>query len=231
MIEYRDDSSVILVKSNATDIDVARAAWVSTAGADAREKDGARVPGLINFLMRERHGTPFENAGNFVFLITTPIFVIREFHRHRIGWSYNELSGRYTELKPVFYLPNRHRKILQTGKVGSYHFELGVPDQYDLIEISTKEVCEKSWARYQQMISAGIAKEVARMVLPLNIYSTFYASCNARSLMNFLSLRTSEDGSGPLAEIEAVARDMENYFASTMPHTYKSWAENGRVAP
>ena len=104
-IIFRDDMSVELVKSSASDADVIWAARVSTAGDKSLEDvgaDAAKSEGLINYLARERHGSPFEHT-SMTFFISAPIFVFREFMRHRIA-SYNEESGRYRELKPVFYI-------------------------------------------------------------------------------------------------------------------------------
>lgn len=232
-VEFRDDVTVDLVQVLATDLQVARAAWVSTKGPDAREAEG-RVDGLINYLMRERHGSPFEH-NMFTFHIECPIFVTREFFRHRIGWSYNEWSGRYDVMRPVFYAPRRNRKLVQIGKNGSYTFEPGTDEQYELTTRGVRVMSEAAWQTYQNLLDAGVAKEVARDVLPLNIYTSFYATCNARSLMSFLSLRTEHEDatfvSHPLDEIQLVADKMEWLFSKEMPITYAAYVNNGRVAP
>lgn len=232
-IEFRDDVTVDLVQSNASDLQVARAAWVSTKGRDAREAEG-RIEGLINYLARERHGSPFEH-NMFTFFIECPIFVTREFFRHRIGWSYNEWSGRYDVMRPVFYVPRRERKLVQIGKNGQYTFEPGTDEQYKLVNLKMRNASIDSWNDYQDMLDAGVAKEVARDVLPLNIFTSFYATCNARSLMSFLALRTEDESatfvSHPLDEIQLVANKMEALFAETMPITHEAWNKNGRVAP
>lgn len=232
-IQYRNDVDVWLETSNATDLSVARAAWVSTKGRDAREAEG-RIDGLINYLMREKHGSPFEH-NTFTFFIECPIFVTREFFRHRVGWSYNEWSGRYDLMRPIFYVPRRERKLVQIGKNGSYTFEPGTDEQHWFADDTLKTSARKSWNHYQEMLNEGIAKEVARDVLPLSIYTSFYATCNARSLMNFLSLRTENEQatfvSRPLDEIQLVADQMEDIFAEQMPITYEAWNRNGRVAP
>lgn len=233
-INLRSDVKVELVQVCATDLQVARAAWVSTKGEKALDADSERIDGLINFLMRDKHGSPFEH-NMFTFFINCPIFVIREFHRHRAGWSYNEMSGRYTKLLPDFYVPDGDRNLTQTGKPGQYVFTPGTDEQYLLAAGAIASIAECAWHDYEEMLDADIAKEVARMCLPLNIYSSFYATCNARSLMHFLSLRTENAGatyvSHPQKEIQLVSEKMEKIFSEEMPITYKAWNANGRVAP
>jgi thymidylate synthase (FAD) len=224
---------VDLIQSMGSDEMVARSAWVSTQGADARTKNADKIQGLINYLMRERHGTPFESNA-FTFFIRAPLFVVREFQRHRIA-SYNEESGRYTQLKPEFYVPHATRKLVQKGKPGAYTFDFGSSDQHDTVAASTRLVSQYAYDAYETMLDAGVAKEVARMILPLNIYSSFYCTMNARALMNFLSLRIEDENSSyvshPQIEIQQVAEQMEEIFKKFMPITWNAWNNNGRVAP
>ena len=233
---FRDDMSVELVKSSASDADVIWAARVSTAGDKSLEDvgaDPAKSEGLINYLARERHGSPFEHT-SMTFFISAPIFVFREFMRHRIA-SYNEESGRYRELKPVFYIPSKERKLVQIGKAGAYTFVDGTPEQFDITVAAIKETCNLAYANYQKMLDAGVAREVARAVLPVTLYSSMYVTMNARALMNFLSLRTAREGSHfpsyPQREIEMVAEKMEAHFAKLMPITYGAFQKSGRIAP
>ena len=235
-IIFRDDMSVELVKSSASDADVSWAARVSTAGDKSLEDvgaDPAKSEGLINYLARERHGSPFEHT-SMTFFISAPIFVFREFMRHRIA-SYNEESGRYRELKPVFYIPSKERKLVQIGKAGAYTFVDGTPEQFDITVAAIKETCNLAYANYQKMLDAGVAREVARAVLPVTLYSSMYVTMNARALMNFLSLRTAREGSHfpsyPQREIEMVAEKMEAHFAKLMPITYGAFQKSGRIAP
>jgi thymidylate synthase (FAD) len=235
-IIFRDDMSVELVKSSASDADVIWAARVSTAGDKSLEDmgaDPAKSEGLINYLARERHGSPFEHT-SMTFFISAPIFVFREFMRHRIA-SYNEESGRYRELKPVFYIPSKERKLVQIGKAGAYTFVDGTPEQFDITVAAIKETCNLAYANYQKMLVAGVAREVARAVLPVTLYSSMYVTMNARALMNFLSLRTAREGSHfpsyPQREIEMVAEKMEAHFAKLMPITYGAFQKSGRIAP
>lgn len=235
-ISFRSDVTVELVRASAGDADVVFAARVSTAGEQSLadvEADAAGSKGLINYLMRERHGSPFEH-NSMTFFVQAPIFVWREHMRHRIA-SYNEESGRYRELKPVFYIPARDRNIVQVGKTGAYEFLPGESAQYDLIEAQMRDACTQAYGAYQEMLAAGVAREVARMVLPVSIYSSAYVTLNARSLMNFLSLRRKAEGSTypsyPQREIEMVAEAYEDAWARLMPLTHAAFVANGRVAP
>ena len=235
-IIFRDDMTVELVKSSASDADVIWAARVSTAGETTLEKVGEsseRDAGLINYLARERHGSPFEHT-SMTFFVSAPIFVFREFMRHRIA-SYNEESGRYRELRPVFYIPNKDRKLVQVGKTGAYTFVEGTPEQLDITVNAIKETCILAYENYQKILASGVAREVARAVLPVTLYSSMYVTMNARALMNFLSLRTSSEGSHfpsyPQREIEMVAEKMEKHFAELMPMTYAAFQKSGRIAP
>ncbi|MFC9891456.1 FAD-dependent thymidylate synthase [Streptomyces pilosus] len=234
---FRSDVTVQLVKQTASDADVLFAARVSTQGEQSLDeigKDPERSKGLINYLMRDRHGSPFEH-NSMTFLISAPIFVFREFMRHRVGWSYNEESGRYRELEPVFYTPGPDRKLVQEGRPGKYVFVEGTAEQYDRVEVDVRYACRVAYESYQSMLAAGVAREVARSVLPVGLYSSMYATCNARSLMHFLGLRTTHPDAAtpsfPQREIEMVGEAMEAEWAKLMPITYAAFNANGRIAP
>lgn len=241
-VQFRSDVTVELVRSSAADSDVLFAARVSTQGEQTlesalanenAEETAKRDRGLINYLMRDRHGSPFEHT-SMTFYVQAPIFVFREFMRHRIA-SYNEESGRYKELNPVFYVPGDDRNLVQTGKPGAYDFLPGSAEQVALVQQESRTASVNAYESYQRMLEAGVAREVARIVLPLNIYSSMYVTMNARALMNFLSLRTKREGthfpSFPQREIEMCAEKMEEFWAALMPHTYEAFNKNGRVAP
>jgi thymidylate synthase (FAD) len=135
----------------------------------------------------------------------------------------------------VFYIPDAERKLIQIGKTGAYEFIAGSDEQYRVTYDSIKESSVASYGYYQDMLNEGVAREVARAVLPVNIYSSMFVTMNARALMNFLSLRTMREGtkfpSFPQREIEMVAEMMENLWAEQMPITYETFNKNGRVAP
>jgi thymidylate synthase (FAD) len=215
-----------------SDDSIIKAMLVSTQGADSL--DATASEGRINFLMKNKHGTPFE-ANAMTFFIEAPIFVFREYHRHRIGFSYSEVSGRYRQLDPTFYIPKEDRNLVQVGKPGAYDFVPGTLEQWQDTERALRSGYEHAFKVYVRLLQNGVAKEVARMVLPVSIYSAMYATCNARSMMAFLSLRTKREESTfpsfPMREIEMVAEQMEDIFKRIFPLTWNAYDQNGRVAP
>lgn len=230
-VTFTSKIDVSLLKWNGRDIDVIRAAQVSTQGADSLM--GGTSAGLIDYLVRNRHGSPFEH-GSMTFLVRAPIFVWREHHRHRVGFSYNEESARYRELEGVFYIPETARE--QIGKPGHYTItDTGNPDLTNYMQSEMRIQSDRAYAAYQKMLGSGVAREMARMVLPVNIMSSCFVTCNARSMMNFLSLRVdSADAryvSKPQREIQMVAEQYENHFSRLYPLTWQSFVKNGRVAP
>lgn len=231
-LEYRMGSTVTLQQQSGSDAFICQAARVSTLGTASVGTEEAR--GLIRYLMRKRHGSPFEH-GSMTVLVRTPIFVAREFMRHRIGMSYNEWSARYSELEPAFYLPHPDRKIVQVGKAANYELVEGTPEQYELLYDAHDTVYVTAWSEYQSMLEAGIAKEVARNVLPVGIFTSFYVTFNPRSIMSFLSLRTvgllAKFPSTPLAEIREVGEQIDYLFAEYWPITHAAFREYGSVSP
>jgi thymidylate synthase (FAD) len=231
-IRLSSQLTVELVKTDFSDEWPCFSAWTSTRGDEATPEARA---GLINRLIKDRHGTPFEHM-DITFRVTAPIFVWREHHRHRMA-SYNEESGRYKKLAPVFYLPDDTRPLVAVPgtKQMDYITARGSTDQHHLIEGAFRATCESSYRAYEAMLDAGILREVARMVLPVNIMSTCIVKMNARALMNFLSLRVdSPDAtfpSKPMREINIVADAYEQHFAAHAPMTHQAFIDNGRVAP
>lgn len=233
-----DDVEVKLIAHTGDDRSIIAAAKVSTQGADSLDSlEQEAKEGLINYLMRNRHGTPFEHAA-MTFFIKAPIFVFREFHRHRIGWSYNEESARYKQLEPEFYAPAFYRpgQMQQPGgKPGQYEYLDASRSEHEFLVDQLHDVYHHAYTCYERMLSRGVAKEVARMCLPVGIFSSMYATCNPRSLMAFLSLRTKDTRahypSKPQWEINRVASLMELEFQRLFPTTYATYCANGRVAP
>lgn len=223
---------------------VVAAARVSTSGEEAlKYADPTFMQGegygLIKYLMKHRHGTPFEHSA-ITFFVHAPIFVWREWHRHRIA-SYNEESGRYKQLEPVFYLPPSSRPMF---KIDDWK-----PGRPKFLSIETDDHCDKyaklcnnlrdsylvGYANYEENLRMGFDPGLARDCLPVGIYSSCWVTINPRALMGFLSLRTHEPDalfvSYPLYEMEVAARKVETIFAQYWPLTYKAFNECGRVDP
>lgn len=223
-IDVLDHGFVRLDAAVADDLSVVNAARVSF-GARVEEMD-ERNAGLVRFLMRERHGTPFEH-NFFRFHIKAPLFVTREWQRHRVG-SFNERSGRYSELPDEFYVPAADDVRTQVGKPGAYTFEQMPADVAEQVRTGIEESYAAAYRSYQELLAAGVAKEVARSVLPVGLYTEFYWSVNARSLMNFLSLRNAPTAQ---LEIRRYAEAAERHFEQAMPITHAAFVAQGRTAP
>ncbi|HEV2593494.1 MAG TPA: FAD-dependent thymidylate synthase [Gaiellaceae bacterium] len=222
-IPVLDKGFLALDGAFASDLAVANGARVSfnRASQEMTDKDG----GLIRFLMRDHHGSPFEH-GYFRFIVKAPIFVVREHHRHRAGHSYNEWSGRYAKMDAEFYVPDYVRT--QVGKPGAYTFEPVDPEVRDAARHEIEQQAAEAFAAYERMLELGVAKEVARSVLPLAMYTKYYWSCNPRSLMHFCGLRNSEFAQ---YEIREYAKAAESFLERLMPVTHAAFVANGRVAP
>jgi len=208
----------------ADDLSVVNAARVSFARH--KEAMDASDEGLIRFLMRERHGTPFEH-NSFRFHIRCPIFVAREWFRHRIG-SFNEFSMRYAKATDDFYVPAPEDVRTQVGKPGAYTFETVEPELAESTRERFEAVYRTAYAAYEELVEAGLAREVARCVLPVGAYTEFFWTVNARALMNFVSLRAAETAQ---REIRRYAEAVESFLAERMPVTYEAFVANDRTAP
>jgi thymidylate synthase (FAD) len=239
-VEFSSEMTVKLVRSMADDDTVIQAAQVSSKGENNPD---TVIPRLILALMKGKHGSPFEHNA-FTFFVEAPIFVFREWHRHRIS-SINERSGRYSVMLPKFYVPALDRKMYNVGtkmkpKMVSQADAIDldyISENYDddYVQARVENSAREAWESYEHLLESKVAEEVARIVLPVNAYSQMYWTINARSLMNFLSLRVeSEDSlvkSYPQLEIQMAAEIMEKAFAEKMPATHAAFVENGRVAP
>jgi thymidylate synthase (FAD) len=238
-IRLTDKITVRLVQKMGGDHMVVAAAKVSTTGEEALDfadtgKADANA-GLIDYLMRHRHGTVFEHS-LLTFFVHAPAFVWWEWVRHRIAHSFNLESSRYKKLEPVFWVPPLDRKLLKAPDHKSARPSLvanGTVAFY--AQQSLKLAYQEAFRRYEEMIEVGIANEVARAALGFGVYFSGWVTVNPRSLMAFLSLRTHEPEakfpSYPQAEIEQAARVTEQFLAEGWPLTYASFVKNGRVAP
>jgi thymidylate synthase (FAD) len=244
-MQVLDKGDITLMDFMGGDKSVVGSARVSNGILPERASKGEIADGkLIHYLMKHKHGSPFEHS-YFTFYVKAPLFVIREWQRHRMA-SYNEVSGRYVEfgdqVTADFYVPDQIRVPGTSNKQGSmvpglewfdeqpYAWIGGKPNNWnEEVRKYIIETSERSLERYKKLIHTYmVAKELARMVLPLNIYSEFWFTVNARSLMNFLSLRNSSFAQW---EIREYAKALEGIFSEKMPSTYSAFVINQRVAP
>lgn len=238
MVQFKTTIDVEVIDRMGGDYMVVAAAKVSTTGLAAKQFVNADDNyGLINYLMKHRHGTPFEH-GAITFFVHAPIFVWREWHRHRIGFSYNEESGRYKQLDPIFYLPSRDRPMMKVDgwKPGRPKF-LHCDDDLKFDELcrNLRGQYETAYEAYERNLALGVDPGLARDCLPVGIYSGCWVTCNPRSLMAFLSLRQHRPDarfvSYPLHEINEAADKCEVALKDGWPLTHRAFVENGRVAP
>lgn len=233
-IKYKNYPEVELVDHHGSDASIVAAARVSVVGQKATtEVDADEHAGLIRYLMVHRHGTPFEH-NSMTFRVHAPIFVFREWHRHRV-WSYNEESGRYKQLEPIFHIPAPYRPLVNVGTSARPKMVPGTTEQYEALVERMKQHYRAAYYGYQANLDEGVAKEVAREILPVGIFSTMYATANLRGVLHFLSLRTHDEDaqfvSYPQYEIEQAAHQVEDIVAELFPIAYKCFTETGRVAP
>lgn len=207
------------------DLDIVNAARVSFAAYQSEMDD--KAIGLINYLMKNKHATPFEHV-TFNFYIKCPIFVAREWFRHR--WSsFNEMSMRYYVPQQLdFYLPDQQSLRKQVGKPGHYTFEpiTDINAYSETIQVM-QDLYNAANSAYRRLLEMGVAKEIARSVVPVGQYTEFVWTVNLRSLINFISLRNDEHAQ---KEIRDYAKVIELIFEQTLPISYKAFCENGRVA-
>jgi thymidylate synthase (FAD) len=223
-ISVLDHGFVRLDDSMASDLSVVNGARVSFARHKTEMDESDE--GLIRFLMRDRHGTPFEHNA-FRFHVRAPLFVAREWFRHRVG-SFNEFSMRYAKATDDFYVPEPEDVRSQVGKPGAYSFEPVDPELAERTREELQALYDAAYTTYTRLVEEGVARELARLAMPMGAYTEFYWTVNARSLMNFISLRAAETAQ---REIRRYAEACERFFAEKMPVTHAAFLDSGRVAP
>jgi thymidylate synthase (FAD) len=224
-IELHEHGHVVLEDALGSDLHIVNNARVSFD--QESDEFGPRERGLLGFLMRERHGSPWESVV-FRFDVKAPMFVIREWQRHRVS-SFNEQSARYSEIPDHYYVPAREYLRTQQGKPGAYYFETIADDAVatqaaDLIADSQRA----SFGAYHRLLELGVAKEVARVVMPVGTFSRMKWTVNLRSLFNFLSLRNHEHAQ---REIRDYAQAVEQLARAVCPSAFEAFDEHGRTAP
>lgn len=210
-IDVLDHGFVRLVDYMAGDIDISRAARVSYDAPGRPEDDG-----LIGYLMKNRHTSPFESCV-FTFEVKAPIFVFRQWHRHRT-WSYNEVSARYTELPGEFYIP----ELAQITTQSADNKQMRTEEQNECAEqirVAMICSCRDSMAMYKALLAENCPRELARSVLPVATYSRMFATVDLHNLFHFLRLRLHEHAQYEIrVYAEALLELIEPHVPSAVKH-------------
>lgn len=225
MTQVLDHGHLELISWSGNDATIAHAARASFA-SQGEELAQERVAGMIRFMMDNKHGSVFEHC-TITFEVKAPLVVMREWHRHRTQ-SYNEQSARYSIIPGEFYVPDFIRR--QVGKPGAYTFEPIDPSDplYTGARVRIRQNGEYAYRAYTDLLDRGVAKEQARLVLPVNMYSQMWATANLRNWLKFLELRNSPHA---MYEIRLYAEAIEAELSDIYPATLARFVENGRVAP
>lgn len=207
-IPVLDKGFVTLIDSMGDDRKIVAAARVSY-GSDALKGDEADKK-LLRYLYTHGHTSPFEQV-NFTFLVKLPIFVARQWMRHRT-WSYNEVSGRYTELPDEFYVPTEWRLQDKENKQSSYGHAVTQADYLS--------ACHKAFDIYKLLLADNVGREMARMVLPLSTYTQMYATVDLHNLLHFLKLRLDSHAQ---YEIRQYSQAMLTLITPIVPWSVEIW--------
>ena len=218
-IDVLDHGFVRLVDFMGGDESVVRAARVSYDEEWRAGEDEGSDARLIKYLKKNKHHTPFE-AVAFTFEVKAPIFVFRQWHRHRT-WAYNELSARYRDLPEEIYLPP-FRAQASKNKQGSDGFV--AEGEEAALEEAFKASYKTAFEAYRYALSKGVAREIARSVLPVATYSHMFGTVSLLNLMRFLSLR---DHSHAQYEIRVYAEAMRELAKEVAPVSIAAWEEFG----
>lgn len=205
---------VELVDSVGSDKTVVNAARVSF-GQDSSKPLDARDEKLIGYLLTNNHTSPFEHCF-ITWKITVPLFVARQHMRHRT-WSYNEISRRYTSEDIQFFIPHVLRTQHASDRQASDTTEVPSPEECRAL---ISNVTNQASAIYESLLTLGLCREQARMVLPQNMYTSYYASANLHNVLRFLTLRLDNHSQ---KEIQVVAQAMLGDLDRLYPSVIRSW--------
>lgn len=220
-IQFRSDMRVTLLQHVGGQDMIVQAARQSTQGKNAKAVDNGR---FINFLAEEGHRVPMEH-NLLTFHLEVPIFVSRQIVKYRHS-SISEESGRYRELEGVFYVPSYNRPVVQVGKTGDYEFETDSTAS-NTVEEELVYVSNEAWRTYNYLLGEGVAKEVARMCLPVNLYSSMVVSMNLVGWLHFVSQRATAAPSHGQYEIALVADQVAGVIENLYPDVWCTFVNNG----
>ena len=218
-VDVLDHGFVRLVDSMGNDLSVVRAARVSYDAAWRAGEDQGSDAKLINYLWKNHHTTPFE-AVTLTFEVKAPIFVFRQWHRHRT-WSYNELSARYRELPEEFYVPDPSVLGVQSKSSKQSRDLEAVSPEWAASQVrAIREACGLSFETYRDLLAMGVPRELARSVLPVATYSHMFATVDLLNLLKFLTLRCDEHAQ---YEIRVYADAMRDLARTVTPVCVAAW--------
>ncbi len=216
-IKLLDHGYIRLVDHMGSDLSVVRSARVSYDAEWRAGEDEGKDAKLIHYLMKNRHTSPFESV-NFTFEVKAPIFVFRQWHRHRT-WAFNEISARYAELPEEFYVPDLDKVTTQSVNNKQQRTDNALEAAGACREI-IKVACREAFADYKRLLEFGCPRELARGVLPVNTYSKMFATIDLHNLLGFLRLR---DHSHAQYEIQVYARAMMDLIRPIVPVTVEAF--------
>lgn len=222
-VKVLDQGYVRLVDHMGSDLSIVRAARVSYDADWRTGEDEGKDRKLINYLYRNKHTSPFE-AVTFTFEVKAPVFILRQWHRHRT-WSYNEISARYCELDEGFYIPDQAQITKQSES--NKQMRTAEPlESADLCQALIQKQCDASYKVYKELIAQGCPRELARSVLPFAAYSRMFASVDLHNLLHFLRLRSHEHAQW---EIRQYAQALETLVTPIVPLTIEAYHNSLRV--
>jgi thymidylate synthase (FAD) len=220
LIDVLDYGFVRLVDHMGSDLSIVRAARVSYDADWRTGEEEDKDAKLINYLLRNKHTSPFESV-TFTFEIKAPIFVLRQWHRHRT-WSYNEISARYAELPEEFYIPMAEH----IGQQAAGNKQMRTVEQHNdalLFKDMMYKADLAAFKAYKDMLTFGCPRELARTVLPLATYSRMFATVDLHNLFHFLRLRIHEHAQ---YEIRVYAVAILELIEQIVPVSVKAWKES-----
>jgi thymidylate synthase (FAD) len=223
-ISVLDHGVVDLIKCMGDDLAIVQSAQSSFNNYSTEY--GEREQKILRSLMREKHGVPFEHVA-LTYRLKMPIFVARQLVKHRMS-SWSEHSARYSKMEVEYYLPIAGNVRTQEGKPMQYRFSTAESEAAWQFLDRLDSWCQGGMTHYQWAIDNGIAREQARMFIPINAYTTITWTLNVRSLLNVLALRNDSHAQG---ETRAYAVAMEQLAGSVIPDTLEAFNEFGRVVP
>jgi thymidylate synthase (FAD) len=219
-IKVLDHGLVRLVEHMGSDLSIVRNARVSYDAEWRAGEDEGKDAKLLNYLIKNRHTSPFESCV-FTFEVKAPIFVFRQWHRHRT-WSFNEISARYAELPEEYYVPELAQITTQSASNKQMRTDEQNADSEKIQGIIRNQGYD-AFHEYKHMLELGCPREIARSVLPVGTYSHMFATVDLHNLMHFLKLRLHSHSQ---YEIRVYAEAMLKLIEPIVPYSVAAFKEH-----